>query len=82
MFTAENWRNFPRLRLVLPIRPMTSCFTNFYFFGTPNIALLLGGSIGSFYFARFFSPAGHLSTSRIHWWIVRNYSYVFRMDRS
>ena len=47
MFTAENWRNFPRLRLVLPIRPMTSFFTNFYFFGTPNIELLLGGSIGS-----------------------------------
>ena len=58
MFTAENWRNFPRLRLVLPIRPMTSCFTNFYFFGTPNIALLLGGSIGSFYFARFFLSCG------------------------
>ena len=50
MFTAENWRNFPRLRLVLPIGPMTSFFTNFYFFGTPNIALLLGGSIGSLQF--------------------------------
>jgi hypothetical protein len=49
MFMAENWRNFPRLRLVLPIRPMTSFFTNFYFFGTPNIALLLGGSIGSWF---------------------------------
>src|ERR1043165_7683795 len=55
LFTAEEWRIFSRLRLVLPIRPMTSCFTNFYFFGMPNIALLLGGSIGSFYFVRFFS---------------------------
>ena len=54
MFTAENWRNFPRLRLVLPIRPMTSFFTNFYFFRTPNIALLLGGSIGSFCLRYFF----------------------------
>ena len=82
MFTAENWRNFPRLRLVLPIRPMTSFFTNFYFFGTPNIALLLEGSIGSFCLYYFFYPAGHLSTSRIFWWIVRNYFYVFRVDRS
>src|ERR1043165_7585757 len=83
LFTAEEWRIFSRLRLVPPIRPMTSCFTNFYFFGTPNIALLLGGSIGFFYFVRiFFSPAGHLTTSRILWWIVRNYSYVFRVDRS
>ena len=62
MFTAENWRNFPRLRLVLPIRPMTSFFTNFYFFGTPNIALLLGGSIGSWFCLIFFCPAGDLST--------------------
>ena len=82
MFTAENWRNFPRLRLVLPICSMTSFFTNFYFFGTPNIALLLGGSIGSFSILfSFFCPAGHLSTSRIYWWIVRNYSYVFWVDR-
>ena len=58
---AENWRNFPRLRLVLPIRPMTSFFTNFYFFGTPNIALLLGGSIGSRFRSIFFCPAGDLS---------------------
>ena len=49
MFTAEEWRIFSRLQLVLPICPMTSYFTNFYFFGTPNIALLLGSSIGSFY---------------------------------
>ena len=54
MFTAEKWRIFFRLRLVLPIRPMTSCFTNFYFFGMSNIALLLGGSIGSFHFVHFF----------------------------
>ena len=54
MFTAEEWRIFSRLRLVLPIRPMTSYFTNFYFFGTSNIVLLLGGSIGSFYFVHFF----------------------------
>ena len=60
MFTAENWRNFPRLRLVLPIRPMTSFFTNFYFFGTPNIALLLGGSIGSFCLCYFFLRVTYL----------------------
>ena len=54
MFTAENWRNFPWLQLVLPICPMTSFFTNFYFFRTPNIALLLGGSIGSFISIIFF----------------------------
>src|ERR1043165_6558010 len=58
LFTAEEWRIFSRLRLVLPIRHMTSCFTNFYFFGTPNIALLLGGSIGSFYYACFFLSCG------------------------
>jgi hypothetical protein len=88
MFTAENWRNFPRLRLVLPIRPMTSFFTNFYFFGTPNIALLLGGSIGSrFLLFEFFCPAGDLSilgflnglfviTLLSSRWIVRNWSRV------
>ena len=54
LFTAEEWRIFSRLRLVLPICPMTSCFTNFYFFGTSNIALLLGGSTGSFSFVLFF----------------------------
>ena len=57
-------------------------FYKFLFFQNAHIALLLGGSIGSFLSGSFFCPAGHLSTSRIHWWIVRNYSYVFRMDRS
>ena len=33
---------------------MMSFFTNFYFFGASNIALLLGGSIGSFCFRYFF----------------------------
>ena len=33
---------------------MTSFLHNFYFLGTPNIALLLGGSIGSLFFVRFF----------------------------
>src|SRR5205823_1089425 len=54
LFTAEEWRIFSRLRLVLPICPMTSCFINFYFFGMPNIALLLGGPTGSFYLCVFF----------------------------
>ena len=35
MFTAEEWRIFSRLRLVLPIRPMTSYFTNFTFSERP-----------------------------------------------
>jgi hypothetical protein len=87
MFTAEDWRTFLRLRLVLPICSMTKFYANFYFFGTPNFALPLGGST-IFIFLLFknikknFCPAGHLSTSRIYWWIVRNYSYVFRVDRS
>ena len=34
--------------------PYDELFTNFYFYGTPNIALLLGGSIGSFYFGHVF----------------------------
>jgi hypothetical protein len=58
LFTAEKWRTFLRLRLVLPICSMTSFFTNFYFFGTPNIALHLGGSIGSFYRCPFFLSCG------------------------
>ena len=90
MFTAENWRNFPRLRLVLPIRPMTSFFTNFYFFGTPNIALLLGAPIGSISFSSpgffvlrvtyLFSDFSHnglfVITSLSSRWIVRNWSRV------
>src|SRR5205085_5066152 len=35
MFTAVNWRNFPRLRLVLPIRPMTSFLQIFTFLECP-----------------------------------------------
>ena len=42
MFTAENWRNFPRLRLVLPIRPMTSFFTNFYLFRNAQYCTTFG----------------------------------------
>jgi len=94
MFTAENWRNFPRLRLVLPIRPMSSFFTNFYFFGMPNIALLLGSSIGSRSLCSlFFCPAGDLSTlgflnglfvitSLSSRWIVRNWSRVLLRNSS
>ena len=54
MFTAENWHNFPRLRLVLPICSMTQFYTNFLLYREPNIALHLGSSIGSFYYCSFF----------------------------
>ena len=82
MFTAENWRNFPRLRLVLTICSMTSFFTNFYFSKRPILHYIWEVPLVPFIIVRFFCPAGHLSTSRIYWWIVRNYSYVFRVDRS
>ena len=62
--------------------PYDELFYKFLLFRNTQYCTTLGGSIGSFYYARFFCPAGHLSTSRIRWWIVRNYSYVFRVDRS
>ena len=84
MFTAENWRTFLRLRLVPPICSMTQFYTNFLLYREPNIALLLGAPIGSFHFfqVRFFVLRVTYLCHGFFQWIVRNYSTVFRMDRS